>query len=178
MKSKVFCLGLSRTGTSSLTVALRKLGWKAKHYPKVMKIMKEAENHDALTDISVILAYREFDRKYQDAKFIMLVRNMNSWLRSCKTHWAKKGERGDMASLVRRAIFGQVDFDADQFQYTYVRHLQEVKHHFKGRKGKLLIMDIIDGDGYEKLCPFLSVPVLDEPFPHAQGGNDRKYLEE
>jgi hypothetical protein len=29
----------------------------------------------------------------------------------------------------------------------------------------LLIMDICSGDGYEKLCPFLNIPILKETFP-------------
>jgi hypothetical protein len=27
-------------------------------------------------------------------------------------------------------------------------------------------MNIIDGDGYDKLCPFLNLPLVDRPFPH------------
>ena len=32
---------------------------------------------------------------------------------------------------------------------------------------RLLVMDIPAGDGWEKLCPFLGVPIPDAPFPHA-----------
>lgn len=30
---------------------------------------------------------------------------------------------------------------------------------------RLLIMNIFEGDGYDKLCPFLEQKILDEPFP-------------
>lgn len=175
MKPKVFGLGLSRTGTTSLTVALERLGWDTKHYPNPTRLISEANQHDALTDIPVILMFQEFDVIFPEAKFILTVRDKKSWLKSCKNHWTKKS-RGGVSLLVRRAVFGTGQFDSDIFMRAYKRHLQFVREYFKGRRDKLLIMDIIGGEGYGKLCPFLGVDVLDEPFPHAQGGNDRKFL--
>jgi len=172
MKSKVFGVGLSRTATTSLTIALLKLGYNAKHYPKPTELVAESQNHDALTDIPVILAYRQFDSIYPNAKFILTEREMEPWLDSCERHWGKKKRRksNPIALLVRRAVFGVEMFDRKLFKVAYRIHRDQVLSYFSGRPGKLLIMNICDGDGYEKLCPFLGLDIPEEPFPHDAGG--------
>ena len=37
---------------------------------------------------------------------------------------------------------------------------------FKDKPGQLLVLNIPGGDGWEKLCPFLNLPIVDEKFPH------------
>jgi len=172
MKNKVFGIGLSRTGTTSLTVALLNLGYDAKHYPKALKIMKEAEGHDALTDIPVILAYKELAERYPASKFILTIRDVGSWLDSCQRHWGSKKRRKEnkMAMLIRRGVFGRGDYDTITFKKVYKRHLEDVLGYFKGQQERLLVMDICGGDGYEKLCPFLGKDIPGEPFPHRAGG--------
>ena len=44
------------------------------------------------------------------------------------------------------------------------------------RPGKLVEMDFSSGDGWEKLCPFLGLPVPAKPFPHANKAEGRKPL--
>src|SRR5207237_3908 len=52
---KVFGIGLSRTGTTSLTRALELLGYRAKHYPTAESHFEE---YDALTDTPVPVRWR------------------------------------------------------------------------------------------------------------------------
>lgn len=174
-KSKLFGIGLSRTGTTSLTVALERLGWHTKHYPNPLKILQQAKVHDALTDIPVILAYRELAEIYPTAKFILTVRDIRSWLKSCEAHWKKKKDRGEFGLLVRRAVYGRADFNVATFKYIYNRHIREARAAL-GRR--VLLLDIVGGAGYKELCGFLEIPVLNEQFPKAQGGNDRKFVDE
>jgi hypothetical protein len=35
---------------------------------------------------------------------------------------------------------------------------------FSDKPNKLLIMDIYKGDGFDKLCPFLNLPIREEKF--------------
>ena len=44
-------------------------------------------------------------------------------------------------------------------------HYSERKKYFKDRPNDLLVMNICNGEGWEKLCPFLNKPVPDAPFP-------------
>lgn len=174
-KTKVFGIGLSRTGTTSLTLALMNLGYKSKHYPKALEIMEEAEKHDALTDISVIPAYKDLARKYPDAKFILTVREIGEWLVSCEAHWEKKNRNiHSMSNFVRRAVYRTADFDPGLFTYAYSAHIKDVTEFFsRGQKDRLLIMDVCAGDGYKELCSFLGHDIIKKKFPHRAGGGLR-----
>jgi hypothetical protein len=51
---------------------------------------------------------------------------------------------------------------------------KEIIDYFKFDNTKLLVMDIIKGDGWEKLCKFLDKPIPNRPFPHKNIGKYRK----
>jgi len=81
---KVFGIGLSRTGTKSLTEALNMLGINVVHYPNDETTLQEliAGNYefsllnswDGITDITVAPYYAQLDKIYPDSKFILTVR--------------------------------------------------------------------------------------------------------
>ncbi|MBL0299362.1 MAG: hypothetical protein IPQ21_19985 [Betaproteobacteria bacterium] len=48
------------------------------------------EQNEALTDTPIPSFYRELDRRYPGAKFILTVRDMESWLLSCKRQFTAK----------------------------------------------------------------------------------------
>lgn len=51
--------------------------------------------------------------------------------------------------------------DRHKFLEKYKSHNRNVKEYFdRNPYGALLVMDITDGDGWEKLCPFLDATVL------------------
>ncbi|MEO0535928.1 MAG: sulfotransferase family protein [Cyanobacteria bacterium P01_A01_bin.123] len=97
MKPKVFGIGLSRTGTKSLTQALNDLGFKVIHYPEDVGTLETLieghcqfpllEQYDGLTDITVSAFYAQLDRLFPGSKFILTVRNKADWLRSLEVHW-------------------------------------------------------------------------------------------
>ena len=41
--------------------------------------------------------------------------------------------------------------------------------YFRNRPADLLVINIAEGEGFEKLAPFLSRPIPAEPFPHKGG---------
>ena len=49
---------------------------------------------------------------------------------------------------------------------AYTRHKNQVLDYFRNRTDDLLITNIVDGEGWEKLCPFLDVPIPNLQFPH------------
>ncbi|MBC6421767.1 MAG: hypothetical protein GDA43_03165 [Hormoscilla sp. SP5CHS1] len=83
-RMKVFGIGLSRTGTKSLTEALNMLGINVVHYPNDETTLQEliAGNYefsllnswDGITDITVAPYYAQLDKIYPDSKFILTVR--------------------------------------------------------------------------------------------------------
>jgi Sulfotransferase domain len=172
---RVFGLGLSRTGTTSLTEALNLLGFRARHYPSLHYFLgcqislkeRELQEYDALTDISVIPFYKQLDKRFPGAKFILTERSVDEWLDSCKRFHRFKPEykpsREDRD--VRRAVYGTVIFNREKFRAAYVRHRNDVLAHFAERPNDLLLMDITAGQRWETLCPFLDRSEPDAQFP-------------
>ena len=69
LRTKVWCLGLSRTGTSTLSEALKAAELNHIHYPSKWDMFHGI--HDGCGDISVIPYYKELDI------FIMISHNRN-----------------------------------------------------------------------------------------------------
>lgn len=182
MRGKIFGLGLSKTGTTSLNSALRLLGFKTRHNPFMMLSCKKGElsinmnkvgKYDGLTDTPVARFYKELDREFPGSKFILTVRDKRSWLNSCERHiWMGRKKPGVMNQL-HKDLYGTSFYDEKQFLDAYDKHVKDVTEYFKNRKKDLLVMNICKGDGWEKLCAFLNKPMPKVPFPKSNVGFHR-----
>ena len=182
---KVFCVGLSKTGTRSLHDALQLLGLRSVHWggpelqtavqrgPEIRAAVERAlregrpllddlDDADAYSDIHALSTnFDVLDHQYPGSRFILTVRDLDEWLASRQRHVE--------ANVARRArgeyegSFLEVDLDGWRAEAT--EHEQRVRAHFAGRPDALLVMDIAGGDGWAQLCPFLGLPVPDQPFP-------------
>jgi Sulfotransferase domain len=186
-KPKVFGLGLSRTGTHSLTAALHVLGYDTVHYPTDRKTLETLlrgdgrfpllEHYDGITDITTAPYYEDLDREWPGSKFVLTVRDEESWSRSCYKHWASlssvnygEDEEHRVLVEVRRfleaAVYASYEFDEQHFRRVYRRYIQNVTSYFAGRESDLLTLNIVAGEGYERLAPFLGVSAPTRSFPH------------
>ncbi len=164
---KVFGIGLSRSGSMALNTALKTLGYRSLFVLTYEQLEKNLLKYDAFTHVPLATMYRELDRRFPDSKFILNVRDQESWLQSCEKWWAvTKSARKGFAREIPLRIYGTDRFDREIFRSVYDRHLNDVSRHFAGREHALLILDICGGEGFEKLCPFLGKPVPTQPFPH------------
>ncbi len=174
--SKIFCIGLSKTGTTSLTKALSILGYRSFHFPWTMLryqngrlsvVEEKVRPYDALSDIPVARFYQELDCLFPGSKFILTVRNQDAWLDSCERHfWPGQILKGEnWINQLHRDIYGSIDFDRERFYRAYQAHKREVRDYFAERPQDLLLMDLARGDGWEKLCAFLDKPLPEQPFP-------------
>jgi hypothetical protein len=186
---KVFGIGLSKTGTSSLGQALNILGIKAIHYPCDENTYQElsTENyrlsvlkeHQGAVDISVAPFYRDFYAVYPYSKVILTLRDMESWLNSIEAHlklleaWRDTDPQlKKFSEFILPRVYGSLAFDERRFRYAYETHVRNVLQFFDGRPADLLVMDICAGDGWEKVCPFLGVPRPEVPFPRTNSFAD------
>lgn len=161
---KVFGIGLGKTGTSSLAMAMSQLGFRAKHSPRDVD---QIGDYEFANDIAVAWRFRFLDHIYPEAKFILTIRDMSSWLSSCGDRSIRHKSKGPLRQRENRFMcFGRIDFDAKSFEVAYRRHVDDVILHFRYRPEKLLMMDICGGQGWETLCPFLGVSVPARAFPH------------
>lgn len=182
---KVFGIGLSRTGTRSLTRALHVLGFDTVHYPTDRVTLETLErgdarfplleHYDGITDITVVPYYEDLDQVWPGSKFVLTMRDEESWLRSCRNHWVRPlADKEAMQPRVymeiqrflRAAVFASYEFEEGRFRRVYRRHVERVIRYFAGRETDLLVLNIVAGEGYEQLAPFLGMPVPHEPFPH------------
>jgi hypothetical protein len=163
---KCWGIGLGRTGSTSLCRALELLGYeKVVHNPK----FPELKTLDGGADSEVILFYKYLDYKFPGSKFVLTLRPLESWLSSQEYMVGKHPitSRNDDIPIMRRmTILGTVEFDRDKFTAAYHRHYADVRRYFRDRPQDLLEMDILKGDGWATLCPFLGLPVPPVDFPH------------
>lgn len=158
---KVFGIGLSKTGTHSLTTALRKFGLKSGHWVIPPYHWQEnaygnfktklMEEYDAMTDIGVATHFEQLYRVYPNSKFILTVRhsksgNLDEWLDSCKRAWSlyedTQKRLGGGRGFYMTACYGCWHFNPHRWEYVYKRHYREVKKLFKNEPDKLLILNI------------------------------------
>ncbi len=92
MKRKVFCIGFHKTGTTSLELALKKLGYRVTGSfgtkdPAIADKVHEmayatVENFDAFEDNPWPILYKELDERFPGSKFILTRRPAEAWIKS------------------------------------------------------------------------------------------------
>jgi len=201
MGLKVIGAGFGRTGTRSLKVALEELGFgKCYHMEEVIKnpghlntwakIMEEKEadwatlfkGYQSATDWPAAAYYRELMGEYPDAKIILTIRNPARWHRSIMNTIYQLSRRfrrftrilpsvyqflNGMEKVVWNGIFQNKVENRTHAIRVFKEHIEEVKRTVP--KERLLIFKA--KDGWEPLCEFLDVPVLqNKPYPHKNKG--------
>jgi hypothetical protein len=172
---KVFCIGLNKTGTISLHSALERLGFSSLHWggPQTRERIERAmadgcpmvddfPEYDAFSDIWVLSEnFDRLDREYPASRFILTTRDLASWIGSRRHHVQR-----NVAMKAQGRYQGTfLTIDEDAWTTQYEGHRSRVLRYFSERTADLLVMNIVAGDGYDLLCPFLGLPVPDEPFP-------------
>jgi hypothetical protein len=159
-------IGLSRTGTSSLCAALLLLGYeRIAHNPD----FGELAGLQGGADSGVTVFYKYLDYRHPGSKFVLMTREMESWLTSMEYIFRRNPIRSltaDVGIMRRMTLYETVGFDRTRHIAAYQRHREDVVRYFADRPDDLLEMCIVDGEGWEKLCPFLSLPQPSSPFPH------------
>jgi hypothetical protein len=175
MQTKVFCIGFHKTGTTSLEMALRKLGYRVKGSfgtkdPDIASKVHEmayamVDEFDAFEDNPWPILYRELDQRFPGSKFVLTRRPTENWIRSQVKDFATT------ETPMRRWIYGENAGCPAGNENTYIaryeRHNREVQEYFANRSDDLLIIDLPNDDGWSRLCPFLGHPIPNVPFPHA-----------
>jgi hypothetical protein len=180
---KIFCIGLSKTGTTSLTEALRILGFDAVHWYATKHAFRYTdagididwdffERHDAFADTPIARLYPELDARYPDARFILTLRDPDAWLVSFRDQFAAGGLDAFSARL-HQDLYGTDRYDADLCRAALRRHQVGAERHFAGRDRTLLTLDITRGEGWATLCEFLGCPIPNLPFPYRFSKRER-----
>ncbi len=169
---KIFCIGYSKTGTTSLNTALKILGYRTLRIPfgwiyaskglqQYLQALQQC-NFDAFIDYPLWRKglYQIIDNAVPDSKFILTVRDNESFAKSFVNYFKESSWNFKV----------NTDDELQQLLQDYETHNAEVQTYFAKKPSKLLIMNVIDGEGWEKLCPFLDEPIPSKPFPHKNKG--------
>jgi hypothetical protein len=172
LAGKVFGIGFHRTGTTSLKVAFKILGYRVTGPDFVKdediaetvlaKALALAPQFDAFRDNPWPILFREMDWHFPGSKFILTMREEADWYTSALRHF------GTRETPMRRFIYGIGSPAGNESAYRarYREHNKAVIQYFATRPADLLIMDLTKGDGWDLLCPFLGRDTPDGPFPH------------
>lgn len=172
--TKIFCIGMNKTGTISLHESLEHLGYRSLHWggPEIAirimmcadagkPLLADVEDHDAYSDIWVLSErFDVLDQQYPGSRFILTTRPREDWVESRRKHVLRNQDRAARGDY--NGNFLEIDPDAWRAEWDH--HHERVAAYFAGRND-LLMMNITEGDGWELLCPFLDLPIPDAPFP-------------
>jgi hypothetical protein len=140
-----------------------RLGFSVKHAPRDLTQVYE---NDFTNDLFVATRYKFLDYVYPNAKFICTYRDLKPWMASAERFDKKRPLGGLRRMETRFDALGAVCFNREKFIEAHALYYQGVREYFAGRDDFLEI-NVCMGEGYEKICPFLGMDVVDEPFPHS-----------
>ena len=178
---KILGAGLPRTGTATLCEALRILGYDARHHePERLPLFPVGQygdvgpmlcgafdGIDAITDCPAALYWRDIYAMFR-CKVILTVRDTDCWWESIKRHANLIRISDDVEHLryteaLHSILFGVPAPCEFWYKRKFAEHANMVKASIPRRQ--LLVMDIVDGDKWGKLCPFLGVDEPDTEWP-------------
>ncbi|HBN78182.1 MAG TPA: hypothetical protein DD473_20705 [Planctomycetaceae bacterium] len=169
---KIFKVGFDKAGTASLHQALKQLGYRSMHqYQREEEILKQLilgkrhsdlKQFDAFVDgnwgqhIEAILEH------FPEAFLIFTIRDREKWIQS------------RIINALSNRYFqkpGLTEINTIQWGEMYDQHLQSVRQKLTSHT-RYLEINIPNGEGWEKLCPFLKVAVPENPFPRINTGEN------
>lgn len=188
---KVFCVGSNKTGTSSIELAIKQLGFSPMPEDKtyglylgnglnhskenMITFFKHFElrkyTYDFFSDIPFSLSgsHKMLYEIFPESYFILLIRNAEKWFCSV-LNWIKR--------LECQAVYNWI-WDTE---FTLSNKTEIIDRYHKRNNGiiqffnqssRFLLLDINEKNRYKKLCEFLNKDIIDKPFPHK---NQSQYL--
>ncbi len=190
--SKIFCIGLNKTGTTSLHEAFKILGFRSVHftcdkgnikdiiktnYEKGVDLLLSIDHFDAYSDWnhpSTNLLYKKLDQQYPNSKFILNIRNLEDWLLSREKHVKRIPNLKQKQK--ENPLHPWYNINKEAWRKEYESLHKDIHKYFETRKADLLVFDVTIGDAWEKLCPFLEVSIPKQAFPNRNKAPKRSYL--
>ena len=187
---KVIGVGLQKTGTTSLCLALRQLGYKHIGYNLNCCDLYRNGNIDALLDVldqydpcddwPWPLFYQSIYEKFPNSKFILTKRiSADVWFESFVTHAKKTSDYRSSRRLEKQ--IGHKSFRAEIYGYDnpsenrqhhiefYHRHNKAVSDFFADKPGSLIELCWEKEQGWNNLSGFINEQVPESSiFPHAR----------
>jgi len=169
--TKVFVIGLPRTGTTSMCSTLLSLNYKVAHTAYTQATFEQA---NAIADTPIFNDYKELYEHYPDSQFIYLTRDAEKWIPSIKQLLLRMynnvvRDDGGFNPIIKRCYttifspFTVENINNDDFLLScYNKHLTATTDFFKQQNFPVLFIDISKKDDYQRLLSFLNKDNIDE----------------
>lgn len=184
---KIFGIGLSRTGTTSLRTCFKELGFKhlSCRYDllhqyrdgKLNEVLEVIDEYQSFDDWPYPLMYKELFQRYKDSKFILTTRsNPNIWLESLKQHSLH-------THPIRHCRYLGYGYNypfgfEEEHLHFYNNHNNEVIRFFENNNAsnRLLTVCWEKGTNWNEICKFLDIKFInDQQFPHENKMRPKRY---
>jgi hypothetical protein len=197
--NKLFIIGLPRTGTTSISIAMLDYNFKVAHTAYTKQAFKLA---DVLSDSPCFCDYKKLDILFPGSKFVYLDRALADWIPSIQMllkkmqtnlepktgifHPVLKRSFNEVFNLYIKKSFDKDNpteeacsknlilnakaFDEEYLAACYRAHKNQVFEYFANRDD-LLVININHKEGLNRLLTFLNIPhKKDCQFPHINIG--------
>lgn len=186
LPTRIFGIGMHKTGTTSLHHAFQTLGldsWHWKSNRQAWRIFREMndfgrsnllEESYALCDNPIPMLYEKLDRAYPGSKFILTTLSDEKWLAAVECLYDPQRnpywdwDKQPFSNRIHQALYGRTDFHRETMLARYHKHNHDVMEYFcRHKQDDFLVMNMSRGAGWEDLCNFLGKPIPSIPYPHA-----------
>lgn len=177
--NKLFIIGLPRTGTTSISVALLKYDFKVAHTAFTKYAFELA---DVISDAPCFSDYKELDALFPGSKFVYLERDLEQWIPSAQMLLQKMESRlhphtGVFSPVLKRSfnkvfnLYNSPDlYSESHLKNCYLKHQDEVLNYFSERDD-LISINVSHKNSLPRLIEFLGLPMNDQAsFPHLNQG--------
>lgn len=174
---KLFGVGPNKTGTTSLALALRQLGFRTLHDDvagrEIIAALQRGahdprlDEYEAFLDAPYWQVLPQIDARFGDAaRYLLHTREREAWITSRLTHVLHN-------RLTRAPGIDWLDVSTSESRTEWDLCHQTVQKWFAPDDPRLLVLDLPAGDGWDRLCRFLERPIPTTPFPHVNTGAAR-----
>lgn len=181
MPPKIFCIGLSRTGTTTFNAVMSELGFLARSGPSGLglrlheldrfdDICAIIDKYDCLCDLPYPLLYRRLADRYPDSMFILTTRSSeNTWLESLRKLNLRNGP-----TEAFRIAYGcyEVDSNEDRLKDFYRGHNDAARNFFQG-SDRFVEVCWEHGDGLSRIAGLLGIDAAGIAVPVANASADK-----
>lgn len=142
--NRIFGIGLSRTGTTTLSTILKRANLNVVHYPTRQQLFDGI--NDGASDIPAALEFETLDRVFPGSKFILTTRDRDEWVQSIVPYFERKRDRPQSAAQVklRTDMYGSPFPTAQEAVKAWDNHHDKVNRYFEDRVGQLLTINIVN----------------------------------
>jgi hypothetical protein len=169
-KKKIICIGLSRTGTSSLHHIFSELGLKSAHFCDFLLSeppqYQKCDRYDCLIDSPIPLFYKELDKLFDDSKFILTMREKEEWLQSMKwmfSHGKVIWNWSENIHAYHEQFYGCRSYNKSLLSMHWDNYHHDVFDYFSDRPNDLMTIKLEEGFNIASICDYVSLPYRDIP---------------